>query len=305
MPAPTDNRTRRWPLAAAMSVILGLQAQPAAGETGGTAADAPDMTAVRALSSKLQLLGRLVNGDQLVTRVAASDDAEAGDILARAQELWQLADASFATGDNEAADRYASEGLTAVSAVSRLVVNTQRRTGADRARYETMRRRVLDFTEAFQRVVTEKRDPAVAGLLNTQEVTRLLGEAERYAGDGDYTHAIEHATHASDLVETALARARDRDTLVHELKFDTPEDEYDYEKQRNMSYRLLVDILEKEKAGNEDGLAKIRAAVEENSKIREEAEGLVRDGDVRAAISRLEEGTETLARVLRMSGLVF
>lgn len=295
-------RTRHWPLAAIVSLVVVMPAQhlTADVETAG-----PDLAAMRALSSKLQLLGRLVHGEDLVRRVTASDDEEARRALARAQELWQLADASFATGDNEAAGNYAGEGLAAVTAVSRMVVDTRRRNSEDKARYETMRKRVLSFTEAFQRVALEKQDRAVAGLLNQPEVTRLLGEAEQYAARDDYAHAIEHVTHASDLVETALAKARDRDTLLHELKFDTPEDEYSYEEQRNMSYRMLVEILEREKADNPEGLASIRKAVEENTRIREEAEGLMKRGDVRAAIGRLEEGTETLARVLRMSGLVF
>lgn len=301
MTARNDNRRRRWPLAAIVSLVVGMPVQ----HLTGAQADGSDVAAMRALSSKLQLLGRLVHGEDLVRRVAASDDDAAREALSRAQELWQLADASFAVGDNDAAADYAGEGLTAVTAVSRMVVDTQRRHSEDKARYETMRRRVLSFTEAFQRVVLEKQDRAIAGLLNQPEVTRLLGEAEQYASRDDYTHAIEHVTHASDLVETALARARDRDTLLHELKFDTPEDEYSYEQQRNMSYRMLVDILEQEKADNTEGLARIRAAVEENTRIRGEAEGLMKSGDVRAAISKLEEGTEKLARVLRMSGLVF
>ncbi|MGB5540440.1 MAG: hypothetical protein WBO37_10155 [Gammaproteobacteria bacterium] len=305
MPARMDSRIRRWPLAAVLSAVMGMQGQTVSGAAADAQTSDPGPAAMRALSSKLQLLGRLVHGDQLVSRITASDDDEAKNILTRAQELWQLADASFATGDNEAAGNYASEGLAAITAVSRRVVDTGRKASEDRTRYENMRKRVLDFSEAFQRVVHEKPDQAVAGLLNPQEVTRLLNEAERYAGNDDYTYAIEHLTHASDLVETALAKARHRDTLLHELKFNTSEDEYNYEKQRNMSYRMLVDMLEREKADNQEGLEKIRAAVEENTRIREEAEGLVQDGDVRAAISKLEEGTDTLARVLRMSGLVF
>ena len=99
--------------------------------------------------------------------------------------------------------------------------------------------------------------------------------------------------------------ARDQETLLHELNFSTPEEEYDYEQQRNMSYRMLVKILESKKADNPEGLEKIRTAVERNTIIREEAESLLKRGEVRAAIIRLEEGTESLARVLRMSGLVF
>jgi len=285
-------------VAAVISFVIGMQSPPGYGTDAGT-------TSMRTLASKLQLLGRLVRGDDLVRRVTESDDEEAKNILNRAQELWQLADASFANGDNEAAGSYASEGLAAVTAVSRRVADAGRRAAEDRTRYEKMRRRVLSFSEAFQRVVLEKQGQSVAGLLNMQEVTRLLNEAERYAGNGDYNYAIEHVGHASDLVETALAKARDRDTLLHELKFNTPEDEYEYEKQRNMSYRMLIDILEREKGDNPEGLEMIRTAVEENMRIREEAEGLVQGGDVRAAISRLEQGTESLARVLRMSGLVF
>lgn len=305
MSARTDSRLRSWTWTALLSVAMLLLVQSVAEEMPGTEDGSPDPAAMRVLSSKLQLLGRLVHAEQLVSRVMASGNDQAAAILGRAEELWQLADASFATGDQSAADTYASDGLAAVSAVSRMVVDTDRRAAADRQRYATMRQRVLDFTKAFQRVVLEKPGQAIDGLLNRQEVDRLLNEAERYAGDDDFEHAIAHVNHAAGLVETALARARDRDTLVHELSFGSPEDEYAYEKQRNMSYRLLMDMLERDKADSQEALARIRTALAENERIRTEADSLLHGGDTRTAIERLEQGTALLARVLRMSGLVF
>lgn len=300
-----NRHTRGWLWVVVLSAMMTAYSNVIHSAGHGPQAAKPGAVSEQALSNKLQLLDRLVHGEGLINRVSNSDDAEAKQLLSEAQALWEQAEIKFEVGNYKAADDYARQGLSTISTVSRKVVDTGREAAAGRARYDQLRKRVLDFTEAFQRVVAEKPGESIGPLLDQQAVSRLLLEAEEQMQEKNFTIANQRMVEAADIVEFALVRARDKDTLLHELKFDSPEDEYRYEQQRNNSYKLLVDMLEKEKTGNSSGLAQMREAVKENARICGMADKLVEQGDIEAGIRTLEEGTEKLARVLRMSGLVF
>lgn len=255
------------------------------------------------LTSKLQLLEKLLQGSSLAKRIERSGNSQAEALLATARKSLVQSEEELYAGQYEAAEAAANQGLNAVTTASRMVVDRRYEEAGDRERYQQLRKRVLSFTEAFQRVVIEKQGQDIAGLLDQKKVGELLLDAEGLVQKGNYAMANQRMTEAADAVEHALSRARDKETLLHELKFDTPVDEYNYEKQRNKSYELLVDILEKERKGK--GLEDVRAAIELNRRRRAEADELVDGGDVVAAIRTLEEGTENLARALRRSGLAF
>ena len=301
----THSNSGRWRVVAFLSIVL--TTHPVllqAGERNHREVE-DDNVFVRSLASKLKLLDRLVHEEKLVMRISASHNEEARRKLAEAQDLWEQAEIGFDAGNHAAAEDLASQGLAAVSVASRQVADASRRLENDRERYEKLRKRVLSFTEAFQRVVAEKSGHEIASLLDRGRIDRLLQEAGQYAVSGDYEQANERAAEAAEAVETALASARERDTLLHELSFATPLEEYNYERQRNRSYRLLVDMLEREKVDDSAALVQMRIAVKENDRIRESAEELVKRDNVAAAISLLEQGTDRLAHILRMSGLVF
>jgi hypothetical protein len=255
------------------------------------------------LTSKLQLLEKLLQGSSLAKRIERSGNSQAEALLATARKSLVQSEEELYAGQYEAAEAAANQGLNAVTTASRMVVDRRYEEAGDRERYQQLRKRVLSFTEAFQRVVIEKQGQDIDGLLDQKKVGELLLDAEGLVQKGNYAMANQRMTEAADAVEHALSRARDKETLLHELKFDTPVDEYNYEKQRNKSYELLVDILEKERKGK--GLEDVRAAIELNRRRRAEADELVDGGDVVAAIRTLEEGTENLARALRRSGLAF
>ena len=89
-------------------------------------------------------------------------------------------------------------------------------------------------------------------------------KAEALAQKGDYLAANKHLFQAANLVEAALTRARDKETLVHQLKFETPEDEYAYELQRNNSNQLLIVVVKRKKPPQGTNIKYIEKLVAEN-----------------------------------------
>ena len=259
----------------------------------------------RALNSKLILLGKLVNESTTATRITASSNEQAHELLANAREAWQEATAARDSGDINASEQHVKQGLATISAASRMVEDVGRVQQAQVQRYQQLRKRVLSFSEAFQRAVAEKPGQSVSGFLDQAEVSGLIQEAEALAHKADYVAANQRLVKAADAVELALSQARDKETLVHELKFDSPEDEYAYEIQRNKGYQQLIDLLKHKRADSDTKLLYVQKMVVENERLCEDAEALFKQGDTQAALKQLEKGTDKLEMALRASGMAF
>jgi len=265
----------------------------------------PAETNYRAINSKLKLLGTLVNESTTATRITASSNEQAHELLADAREAWQNATAARDAGDIDASEQQVKQGLETMSAASRMVEDVGRVQREQQQRYQQLRKRVLSFSEAFQRAVADKPGRSISDFLNRAEVSGLLKEAESLAHQADYVTANQRLVKAADAVELALSLARDKETLVHELKFDSPEDEYAYEIQRNKGYQQLIDLLKHKRAESDTKLLYVQKMVVENERLCEDAEALFKQGDTQAALRELEKGTDKLEMALRASGMAF
>jgi len=274
------------------SVLLGIAASAAQ-------ADAPE-----GVERKVRLLDRLLADSASRRKIELSnDDASAGE-LARALMSLDAAQNALARSEWESADQAAAAGLAAYSAALRAAGAT-RSEDAGRAKFQKTRERVDRFMDAYDRIRTEKALPDARDTLDGAEVDRLLRSADEAAARGDYADANHSIDAAASLVEAALTGLRRHETLVHELSFADPADAYRYERKRNESYALLVDLFESGGAINAMALAQLRAAVDANAAVRSEADAAFERGDAAAAIALLEDGTNRLAAALRRSGLAF
>jgi hypothetical protein len=290
-------------------VLTGICRPGLTGEDAASAHRAQSQAQVRAqrdaLSRKLQLLDRLLRESPAAARIEQSDDTEAQRLLAEARDAHREATRRYQAGDLAEAETQIDDGLMAMTDASRRVTDTRYQAQQQRKRYESLSERVTTFLEAFHRVVAEKQGEPVAGLLDEESVSRETAQAAALAEQGDYASANKRLKLVAAAIEVALSEARREETLLHELKFDSPEQEYTYEKQRNQAYKLLIDLLQSKQSVSETALAHMKSMVLQNEQLRSEADALARSGDTKAAIAKLEKGTESLARALRASGLVF
>ena len=93
--------------------------------------------------------------------------------------------------------------------------------------------------------------------------------------------------------------------LLRELSFENLEEEYAYEVERNESYVMIIDLLQKKSATSQASADYVKKMIEANAKKREEAELLVKNGEVEQGITLLEKSTDKLSRALRVSGASF
>ncbi len=259
----------------------------------------------KSVNNKINLLGRLVQDSPAAKRIRQSDNEGAKDLLKEASTEWQVASRELEAMNIEQAEERARRGLVLMTQASGYVADKTRIKSAQKSRYTQLRARIASFVDAFQRIAKEKQAQDISWLLDMNKIDALLIEAKKLADQEKYREANQHLSHAADNVEIALAQARHKETLLHDLTFETPRAQYDYEKQRNHSYMLLADLIKTKKKIDPHSLQHFHAVLQENELMRNRADALVNKGEIDAAIKLLEQGTRNLARTLRASGVVF
>lgn len=144
-----------------------------------------------------------------------------------------------------------------------------------------------------------------------QEVRRRFAAAElksaqaaRSAGEGDFASAdvaIEAAY--GEMLEIVRA-LNDGKMVVHELIFKSPEEEYRYEKERNRSYEMLLQIAAEESGTSAELRAHLAAVIAKNNLSRQAAEEMATNGEAAGAIRGMEAASRDLAKALRLTGVM-
>ena len=266
--------------------------------------DAGNTLVPDSISRKLKLLESLTRSERTRARLEQSDNPDAQAHFTAAVAARESASAAIAAGEGERASAAIATGYREMALALRNAEDEAGKARQAAARYEELSGRVFSFAEAFQRIAHEKNDPRIVDLLDQDELNGLMRKAQLLAADGKHSEANESLQAAAMAVERALAAARDRETLVRELNFQTPAEEFDYELRRNESYELLVRLLE-QREGSDTALGEMREVLEQNDITRYEAQEMFVAGEVSAAIAALERRSEEMASVLRRSGLVF
>lgn len=140
------------------------------------------------------------------------------------------------------------------------------------------------------------------------KVRHLRGDLDR-ADDQFEAGSLREATTTLDeayaSIIALIGDVRRGHTSFVSRTFETPEEEFEYERERNHSYDLLVDIALAEHGEKEPGLVALAERLRaESSRLRDQAEQESAAGDPATAIRTMELSTERLLPILRASGLI-
>lgn len=273
--------------------------------SGGSAFAVSEEDKYSSIYNKIKLLDWLVNDSPVSKRIEASGDDEAKQQLQRSREMWEQAVEHNEEGEYELAEGHINQGLVLMTRLSRKVKDEDRVRQARIELYKQVKGHVDMFVVAFDRVAEEKGEDHVRGMLDRDELDEIMTKAESAYEDGELAMANHLMRQAADIVDNALSDARHKDVLLHELTFESLEEEYAYEINRNESYVKLIDLMQKKSAPSQASTAYVQKLIEENAKLREQADVLVSEGNLEQGISVMESGTDKLSRALRMSGASF
>ncbi|HEX6829168.1 MAG TPA: hypothetical protein VF104_09325, partial [Burkholderiales bacterium] len=134
-----------------------------------------------------------------------------------------------------------------------------------------------------------------------RKVDQLVVEAVKQRDAGNIDQGRVTLDQAYYVAKVAVQNLRQGDTLVRELKFETKEDEYRYEVDRNETHQLLIKVLVEGKDGGMDPM--IRDRVKQADALRKEAEALATKKDFDGAIKKLDDSTKELVKGIRAAGI--
>lgn len=256
------------------------------------------------VKQKLMFADMMING-QGAKRVMASSNTEAKKLLASAKSGIAASREKMLAGDLSAALALADRALKDMGAASRLVPSEDAKAQLSR-RYDELQQEIKDFELSYERnyeLMAKAGSVPDEAKYDKQKVSALKSEASLLAGKGDYAKANAKLEEAQGLVTMGLHKMLDSKTLVYDLKFDSPAQEFDYELKRFAGYEELIPVAIEMKKPAAGALQLMDSFLDKARKRRDEAQQKADAGDYGAAIEMMKQATKTVRRALRMVGV--
>jgi hypothetical protein len=237
--------------------------------------------------------------------VAAGPDGSGKASIVQAAEKLQTARKEVDAGHSTAALKLAEESLLLISNATRSM-SSEDAARQKKAKFAEVQETLRNFREShkqnYERTV-KKRGKSAAVDYDHAQVDALVATAKSAADKGEYDAGIESLTKAEHLVTRAIQSMLDSQTIVYDLNFDTPADEYDYERKRFIGYEELIPVAIEEKKPTEAVIKLMDTYVEKGRAQKAEAEQRAKAGNYPDAISLMLSATEEIRRALRLAGV--
>lgn len=281
----------------------GLLVLLAFGTAGLSAADVmAEPAKSRDTSARLSYVERLLTESSAARKVEDSGKPEALEMKAEAEAHFAKAKALHDSGDAAAAEEELSEAVRLLTAAARAANGGATVTQKQTDDYGQRRESVEALAKAHDRIATEKGlDDANRELQATVTAELSASDALLQQGKGDEARAKLDATY--ERIKMSLEELRGGDTLVRELHFETREEEYLYELDRNDTHKMLVQVLFAEKMESSPMRATAERFIDRAIELRVDAENAAGHEDYEEAIALLEESTKELIRAIRSAGV--
>ena len=168
--------------------------------------------------------------------------------------------------------------------------------------YAQRKQSVIALRDAFNRISDENNDSETRLKVNKQ-LEQIITRADQLLAEGDNTTARIEIDKAYHLLKVTIESIRTGQTLVRSLQFETIEEEYHYEIDRNDTHRMLISLLVEEKENSDYTREQINKFVAQAKLLRQQADAYAGDGAYELAIGLLEQSTKQLVRAIRSAGI--
>lgn len=170
-----------------------------------------------------------------------------------------------------------------------------------KSRYIARRRQVRAYVQAISMSPRSSWPDAIRRLFAAVDLKSI--EAAKLAEGGRYEAAYEAIDQAYRDMLVVVRAIKNGETVVHELKFETPQEEYQYELDRNRSFEMLLQISIVDSPVSEELSRHYARVVTANDGHRREAAALADAGKFGDAILKLELANRELGKMLRLMGI--
>lgn len=254
------------------------------------------------ITQRIDALTKLVEISSGARQVERSGSEKALALREEARQYLKLAKNAQSEGRGEEMpwllDKAAEKMFVAIRAAKPLKKAEEKKL----REHEKQRESVDALLKAQQRISREKGLSAEAESIRIQ-VDGLKSKADALLERGELEGAGILLHQAYMVIKLSLESMRGGETLVRTLKFDSEEDEYHYELDRNDTHFMLIKVLAEEKR-EQGALGKMAQSLfTKAEELRKQAESNAAKKNFAEAIDLLEESTKQLVRVIRSSGI--
>ena len=236
-------------------------------------------------------------------KISESSNDEAIQFLTKAHQFLEQARKDLKAGNRDQAAENADQSIRAFSEAGLPLRLLKGKSKEQISSNNNVIRAEIDvYLQAFRAALAEK-GPAMAGLLDQQQVADLIARAEKLQATGDHRSAASVLNQAKQLVVVALTKIRSNETVVYALNFQTPADEYRYEMERYKDYVALCKKVLKSSKLKESRKILFDKFVGESEQFNQQASDLAGKGDYDAAISQMEQALKKLIQALQLLGI--
>jgi len=258
-----------------------------------------------ALERRLASLEKLIEKSSAAREIQSANNADANAKRDEARQHYQEAVSARDKGDETALQQSMYKATNAMFQAVRLAKAPEGpKDQSQWLPYERRLQTVNALRDSYERICKEKTGDKDCrqGL---QGIERDIADADAARKAGDLDKATKFLDSAYAHLKVGIEGMRGGETLVRELKFDSPADEFAYEIDRNDTHQMLIKVLVEERLAGKDEM--IRKAVERKvaaaAVLREEAEKQAKRGDYDTALKSIDESTRELVRAIRTAGV--
>lgn len=151
--------------------------------------------------------------------------------------------------------------------------------------------------------LAEERGLSERAMLEQAKLEMRYRQVQQRIEAGDLVDAPARAVELADEYGRLLSSLRANETIVYELHFDGPKDEYLYEKRRYQGYLLLLQSYQLEVTADHETDGKLRDVLENAAALDAAAETALLEDRPEEALQRQEQANRVLARGLRAAGV--
>jgi len=270
----------------------------------GTSSGMAQTPQFEALERRLASLEKLIEKSSAATEIQNAGNADADAKREEARKHYQAAVSARDQGDETGLQQSMYKATSAMFQAVRLAKVPESQDKARWVPYEQRLQTVNALRDSYERICKEK--------TGENECEKAMASIQRDMADAEDARKIDNLEKATKFLDAAYAQLkvgiealRGGETLVRELKFETPADEFAYEIDRNDTHQMLIKVLVEERLqGKDDTLRKaVEKRVESARQIRIEAEEQASRGDFDAALKSIDESTRELVRAIRTAGV--
>lgn len=268
----------------------------------GTVGSAHSQTSKESISSRIHNMSKLLNDSSGARQVINSSNSEAKQKRQKALKLYQQASERLNNGANDEATELLNQSAKLMFEAIKISTPVSLTENKNIINYGQRKESVIALRDAFNRISDENHEEKSKQKVNNQ-LKKLITQADALLKNGENAKARTEIDKAYHLLKVSIESVRSGQTLVRSLQFDTKEQEYLYEVDRNETHSMLISLLVDEKNKTDKVKKKVIKFVEDASLLRQQADAYAADDAYDIAIELLEQSTKQLVRAIRSAGV--